>query len=109
MSNYEEMMATAIETKHRQLCLARKGLYKVIVNSITMKVTPGETTKELEEKANFSLDEIIRSAVAVDLMQKEFDEMQRFADKITHEVNTSKSFFERIFKDEKKDESKKDL
>lgn len=90
-----DMIADAIETKHRQLCLARKGLYKVIIKSIVVKVQPEQTQEEVEEIANKNLDEIIASAVAVHRLKLELDEMQKAADKFASDEQAK--FFSNLF------------
>ena len=79
MSNHmTEIMAEAIEAKHRQLCLARKGLFSAIREAIP----PAKTEQGWFDNADEWLDEVINGAVAVDLLRCELEEMEMIADRV---------------------------
>ena len=93
MSNHmTEIMAEAIEAKHRQLCLARKGLFSAIRKAIP----PAKTEQGAYDNADKWLDEVINGAVAVDLLRCELERMERSAEKATHAMNMEKVFFDML-------------
>lgn len=95
MSEYTESIASKIETKHRQLCLARVGLWTLIGKAKESKT---------EKEATRALDEIVHASVSFDEMNKEFDRLTSYAESVAHEMNLVDSILGRFSGLEKKEE-----
>lgn len=90
----EEMMASALEVKHRQLCLARSGLWMRMCNLVekSHEVFKAMTLEERERE----IDKIVELAVAVDYLKSEAEGMEKSADDVAHKMNTAKAFFDML-------------
>lgn len=94
MNNPIDMMASALEVKHRQLCLARQGLWMKMCNLVekSHEIFKEKTMAERERE----IDKIVELAVAVDYLKSEVEGMEKSADEVTHKMNTTKAFFDML-------------
>ena len=92
MNNPTEMMASALEAKQRQLCLARRGLLMEMYNLVEKSKRQCQTLAERDRE----IDKIVELAVAVDYLKSELEGMEKSADEVTHKMNTTKAFFDML-------------
>lgn len=93
MNNPAEMMASALEVKHRQLCLARRGLWMEMYNLV--EEAQQVTTYSMDERER-KIDKIVEFAVAVDYLKSEFEGMEKSADEVARKMNNARAFFDML-------------